>query len=330
MDFLKTVFEFLMQAIPLGMTFLYGSTGEIITEKSGHLNLGIPGIMCMGAAGGCAVLHEFMNGINDPVIHPVFIVILGIVGAFVVAGLMGLLYSFLTVTLHSNQNVTGLTMTIFGVGAMTYIFEGFKADDNKYLFAKDYFRYPFAQAEPGTILHTMRLCGIMVFMAIILAIVVSYVLKKTKVGLHLRAVGENPATADAVGINVKLYRYMATIIGSGIAGLGGLCYVMNYSGSQEAYKTIEPLGWLSIALVIFALWRPNLSIIGSIIFGALYIAGYFIPGIPGLNLSMSTAPLLKMLPYVVTIVVLIISSVRNKRENQPPAGLGINYFREER
>lgn len=329
MSVLKSIFDFLMQAFPIGMTFLYGSTGEIITEKSGHLNLGIPGIMCVGAAGGCSVLQIFMIAMDKPAIHPVLIVMLGILGAFVAAGLMGLLYSFLTVTLHANQNVTGLTMTIFGVGVMEYIFAGL--DGSKYLFALKYFRYPFAgTTNRDSLLFSMRLCGVMVFLAVIIAVVTSFVLKRTKVGLHLRAVGENPATADAVGINVTRYKYLATIIGSGIAGLGGLCYVMNFSGSQEAYKSIEPLGWLSIALVIFALWRPNLSILGSVVFGALYVAGYFIPSIPGINLTMSATPLLKMLPYVVTIIVLIISSIRNKRENQPPAGLGINYFREER
>lgn len=328
MDVIHTIFKFLMSAIPLGMTFLYGSTGEIITEKSGHLNLGIPGIMCMGAAGGCSVLQALMISFGKGVVHPVLIVIIGIVAAFVTAALMGALYSFLTVTLRANQNVTGLTMTIFGVGAMEYIFAGL--DGSKYLFALNFYRYPFAQQKPGTILHDMSYCGVMVFLAIIIAVVTSIVLNKTKVGLHLRAVGENPATADAVGINVTRYKYLATCIGSGIAGLGGFYYVMDYSGSQESYLSIEPLGWLSIALVIFALWRPSLSILGSIVFGCLYIAGFYLPSIRALQLRMSTTPLLKMLPYVVTIIVLIISSIRNKRENQPPAALGINYFREER
>ena len=149
-------------------------------------------------------------------------------------------------------------------------------------------------------------------------------------GLYLNAVGENPATADAVGINVTAYKYIATCIGSGIAGLGGLFYIVDYSGSQEAYLGIESLGWLAIALVIFALWRPNISIFGSAIFGALYVAGAFIPSIRELHVSMSATPLLKMLPYVVTIIVLIVTSIKNNRENQPPASLGLPYFREER
>lgn len=316
------ILDFLLNAIPLGMTFLYGSTGEIITEKAGHLNLGIPGVMCVGAAGGCAMLQKLMT---TGTTHPVMVVILGILASFLCAGLMGLLYSVLTVTFKVNQNVTGLTMTIFGVGVMKFVMSGLEG--HLYLKALNYFRYPFSVYKPGT---SWQYCGVMVFLAIIIAVVASIVLTRTKVGLHLRAVGENPATADAVGINVTAYKYGATIIGSGIAGLGGLFYIMDYAGSREAYLSIETLGWLAIALVIFALWRPHISIVGSIVFGALFLAGSYIPSIQGLHLTMNATPLLKMLPYVVTIIVLTVTSVRNKRENQPPAGLGVNYYREER
>ncbi len=319
------VIDFLINAIALGMTFLYGSTGEIITEKVGHLNLGIPGIMCVGAAGGCAMVQALVEAGNVP---GVVMILLGILASFLSAGLMGLLYSVLTVSFKANQNVTGLTMTIFGVGAMRFIMAGLKG--HQYLKALPAFRFPFSVLLPGT---AWQYLGVMVYLAIAIAIVSSVVLTRTKVGLHLRAVGENPATADAVGINVDAYKYGATIIGSGIAGLGGLFYVMNYAGSPEAYKSIETLGWLSIALVIFALWRPHLSIFGSALFGALYLAGSYIPSIPAfqqLGLPMSFTQILKMLPYVVTVIVLTISSVRNKREDQPPAALGINYYREER
>ena len=239
------VIDFLINAIALGMTFLYGSTGEIITEKVGHLNLGIPGIMCVGAAGGCAMVQTLVIAGNVP---GFLIVLLGILAAFLSAGLMGLLYSILTVSFKANQNVTGLTMTIFGVGVMRFIMAGLGQENHAYLKALTAFRYPFSVRLPGT---SWQYCGIMVFLAIAIAIAASIVLSKTKVGLHLRAVGENPATADAVGINVMAYKYGATIIGSGIAGLGGLFYIMDYAGSPEAYKSIETLGWLSIALVIF-------------------------------------------------------------------------------
>lgn len=311
--------NYLFNAIALGMTFLYGSVGEILTEKAGHLNLGIPGIMCMGGAGGCIALQlMYRSGIP-----PMLIVIISILAAFLSGVLMGAIYSFLTVTLHANQNVTGLAMTTFGVGMMKFIIS--KIRPLQYMYALNYFRFPFADRT-----DSLKYWGVMVYLAVVVAIVAALVLSRTRVGLHLRAVGENPATADAVGINVTAYKYGATCIGSGIAALGGLFYIMDYSGSPEAYLNIEPFGWLAIALVIFALWRPYLSFFGSMIFGALFVAGSFIPGLLGLTLPMSATPLLEMLPYVVTILVLIITSIRKKRENQPPASLGQSYFREER
>ena len=313
--------DYLLTAIPLGMTFLYGCTGEILTEKAGHLNLGIPGIMCMGGACGCLALRIMSDG-NMP---PMLIVLIAILAAFLGGVLMGLIYSFLTVTLKANQNVTGLAMTTFGVGATKFIMSGMATTAMKYLYALEYFRFPFAKSTTS-----LKYCGVMMYLAIAIALVASYVLTRTRVGLHLRAVGENPATADAVGINVTGYKYVATCIGSGVAALGGLFYIMDYSGSYEAYKSIEALGWLAIALVIFTLWRPHISIIGSILFGALYLAGSHIPTLLGIQLDMSATPLLQMLPYAVTIVVLIVTSVRKNRESQPPASLGLPYFREER
>ena len=186
-------------------------------------------------------------------------------------------------------------------------------------------RWPFAGRQ-----DSLQCLGVMFFLAVIIAVLSSWVLFRTRVGLHLRAVGENPATADAVGINVTKYKYLATCIGSGIAGLGGFYYIIDYMASQEAYLSLEAFGWLSIALVIFALWRPHMTIIGSVAFGFLFSCSSFITNIPGINVTMVTKPLLKMLPYVFTIIVLIISSIRNKRENQPPASLGLSYFREER
>ncbi len=151
-------------------------------------------------------------------------------------------------------------------------------------------------------------------------------LKRTAVGLNLRAVGENPATADAEGINVTKYKYGAILTGSAIAGLGGVYYIMDYiGGSWENSSTIEGLGWLAMALVIFTMWKPDLSIIGSIIFGALYIASNYIIGI-----SFAQMKLLKLLPYVITVIVLIVTSIIGKKETQPPASLGVNYFREDR
>ena len=312
--------NFLIASLAFGATFMYGSTGEIITEKAGHLNLGIPGVMCMGGAGGCLIL----NLIGKSSLPGFMIVILGIMGSLAMGILMGLIYSVLTVTLRANQNVTGLALTTFGVGLMKVIMG--EMDETIYLVGpKMLYRWPFAGRTDA-----LQYLGVLFFLGLIIAIAASYVLFRTKVGLHLRSVGESPATADAMGINVSRYKYAASCIGSGIAGLGGFYYIIDYMVSQEAYLSLEAFGWLSIALVIFALWRPHLTIIGSLVFGLLFSSSSYIGLIDGVTITMAMRPILQMLPYVVTILVLIISSIRNKRENQPPASLGKSYFREER
>ena len=300
--------DFLLDSLGFGATFMYGSTGEILTEKAGHLNLGIPGVMCMGGAGGCLML----NLIGESALPPFLIVILGILASFLTGALMGLIYSFLTVTLRANQNVTGLALTTFGVGLMKVLMsDKTRISVKRYLVTpKQYFRFPFAGRS-----DSLQVLGVMFFLAVIVACLSSYVLYRTRTGLNLRAVGENPGTADAAGINVTRYKYLATCIGSGIAGLGGLYYIIDYMASQEAYLSIEAYGWLSIALVIF---------------GVLFSCSSHIANIPWITVTVAAKPILKMLPYLFTIVVLIISSIRNKRENQPPASLGLSYFREER
>ena len=345
--------DYLLAAVALGMVFLLGCTGEILTEKVGHLNLGIPGIMCVGAASGCLAL-KFSNQIITAAFETVgklsdgsipektlsallydtrgyLAIPVGIIATLLGGALMGAIYSFLTVTLKANQNVTGLAMTIFGNGITKYIMHGMgKTARESYLYAVDFFRIPFKAVSKSVDFKNIQYWGIMMFLAIIIAVVAAIILTRTRVGLHLRAVGENPATADAVGINVTGYKYGVTCIGSAVAALGGFYYVIDYAGSYESYNSIEALGWLSVALVIFTLWRPQISIIGSIIFGMLYLAGGKLPTILGINLGKSMPYFLEMLPYVVTIIVLIIISVRKKRENQPPASLGVSYFREER
>ena len=219
----------LIDSIAYGATFMYGSTGEIITEKSGHLNLGIPGIMCMGGAGGCLML----NLIGKSGMPGVFMVLLGIIASFFAASLMGLIYSFLTITLRCNQNVTGLALTTFGTGLMMTLMA--KTKQTQYLnIPKKYFRFPFADRT-----DSLQKIGIMFFLVIIIVIVAWFILNKTKIGLNLKAVGENPATADAAGINVIKYKYVATVVGAGISGLGGLYYILDYSVSGEAYKSRE-------------------------------------------------------------------------------------------
>lgn len=312
---------FLISAIRLGMTFLFGSTGETITEKSGHLNLGIPGVMCVGASCGCYAEYLYFTAVGR-YINPLLAVIIPIVATLLGGALMGLVYSFLTVTLRANQNVTGLALTTLGVGISNFMIAQtgpVYSKGSRYFTAS----LPFAE-DLGWFGEIFFSHGILVYLAIAIALLSSFVLSKTRVGLNLRAVGENPATADAAGINVPLYRYLATCIGCGIAGLGGLSFVMDYLHGNWEY-CIDAIGWLAIALVIFTVWKPNWAILGSLVFGALYIASSYIVGV-----SFEDKELFKMLPYIVTIIVLVFTSIRDKKENQPPAHLGLSYFREER
>lgn len=312
---------FLTSTIQISAILLYGCTGETITEKGGHLNLGIPGIMSVGAAVG--VLTEYMlasAGLNVPFL----VIIIPIITTFIGAGVVGLLYSFLTVSLRCNQNVTGLTITTFGVGLTGVIIEPIKGQIAVISRFSKYFRklFPFA-ANMGDFGKIFFSHGILVYLAIAIAIVTQIVLNRTKIGLHLRAVGENPATADAAGINVTKYKYLSTIIGSGVAGLGGLCCIMDYMNGSWGY-IMEVFGWLAVALVIFTLWRPVLAIPGSIVFGGLYILASYV------NVPFAFTELIRLAPYLVTIIVLIVTSIVGKKETQPPAALGTNYFREER
>jgi len=328
------IVSFICRAILLGVPLLYGSTGEIITEKSGHLNLGIPGIMYVGAISGVigSFLYEQACGNNVEKMNAFLAVMIPLLCAVIGSMAIGLIYSFLTVTLRANQNVTGLALTTFGIGLGNF-FGGslIKLTDSdmpsialthtsRYFTAK----LPFAD-KLGWFGEIFFSHDFLTYLAIIIAVVATIVLKKTRVGLNLRSVGENPATADAAGINVTKYKYVATCIGSAIAGLGGLQYVMAYANGVWSNNAFGDRGWMAIALVIFALWNPSLAIVGSFIFGALCNANNYIQG-----LGTETQELFKMLPYVVTIIVLIITSMRKKREHQPPESLGVNYFREER
>lgn len=327
------VINFIFSAVRIAMAFLLGSTGETLTEKSGHLNLGIPGIMCVGAAGGCVAEALYTRAAvagkteapaeYGQYISPFLAVVIPIFAAFLCAALMGLLYSFLTVTLRANQNVSGLALTTLGIGVADYMISTVRPAEFGH--ASKYFTayLPFADSLGG-FGKLFFSYGVMVYLSVFITLAVSYVLFKTSVGLRLRSVGEDPATADAAGISVTKYRYIATLVGSGIAGLGGLTYVMDTLNGNWEY-VIDAIGWLSIALVIFTVWKPHLGIPGSILFGALYIAGSYISGVSTANKS-----LIKMLPYAVTVIVLIITGVRRKKENRPPQGLGVNYFREER
>jgi len=331
MAILKWFIGFIPAAITQGTPLLFGSTGEIITEKSGNLNLGIPGIMYMGGVSGIIGAFFYEKFAADA-FNPIIAVIVPTVCALIGSALMALIYSFLTITLRANQNVTGLALTTFGMGVGNF-FGGSLAQ----LFGaggslsvkrtSDLMRLPLPFADKcGAFGDIFMSYGFLVYVAIIVAIISAWFLKRTRVGLNLRAVGENPATADAAGINVTRYKYLSTVIGGAIAGLGGLYYIMDYACGTWSDGGFGDRGWLAIALVIFALWNPKSAIWGSYLFGGLYIMSAYLT--LGDNRAMKY--LVEMLPYVVTLLVLVIISMRKKREHQPPQSLGLPYFREER
>ena len=308
---------------------LLGSTGEMITEKSGNLNLGTPGIMCVGGVAGVVASYWYVNMVEtvNPLLAILFTMAVSLIGSL----LCSLIYSFLTITLKANQNVTGLALTTFGTGLSNFVggiindvagkgtgISGFPQISGIYLA-----KMPLSQTT-GAFGTAFLSSGFMTYMSIILAIIVGIVFTRTKIGLNLRAVGENPATADAGGINVTRYKYVATCVGGMISGLGGLHFVMQYASGGWNKDSIGQLGWLAVALVIFAMWRPKIGILGSVVFGALFMLGMC------LDVENKMQKLLELLPYVVTLVVLIITSMRKKRELQPPQALGLPYFREER
>ena len=325
------IVSFIPRAVMQGIPLMLGCTGETITEKSGNLNLGTAGIMYVG--GICGVIGAFLYENSGVEMNPFFTVMIPLVSCLLGSLLMGLLYCFLTVTLRANQNVTGLALTTFGVGFGNFfggsLIKLVKADIPSVVLTRTSVvfsrKLPIA-SKLGWFGRIFLNYSFLAYAAIAIALIASYILKRTRTGLHLRSVGENPSTADTAGINVVRYKYTATCLGSMVAGLGGLYYVMDYASGVWTNNAFGDRGWLAIALVIFTVWRPNVSILASILFGGLYILNIYIPTGPNLAVK----EIYKMAPYVVTIIVLVLTSMRNKRENQPPASLGLAYFREER
>lgn len=326
--------SFFPRAVAQGIPLLLGSTGETLTEKSGNLNLGIPGIMYVGAI--CGVIGSFFYEQHmgaGAALNPFLAIAIPLLCSLLGSCLMGLLYCFLTVTLRANQNVMGLALTTFGVGVGNFFggslikLTGSEVPSIALSATSAYFSRSLPFAEQCGVFGKLFLSyGFLAYAAVIIALVTSYILRRTRIGLQLRAVGESPSTADAAGINVNRYKYVATCVGSMIAGLGGLYYIMDYACGVWSNNAFGDRGWLAIALVIFTVWRPNVGVLASILFGGLYILYLSLP--TGENFAVKE--LFKMLPYIATVIVLIGVSLRRRRENQPPASLGLPYFREER
>jgi ABC-type uncharacterized transport system permease subunit len=327
---MNTIVNFLFAAIKAGAPLLFGTTGEILTEKAGNLNLGVEGLMYMGAFIG------FLTGFYT---NSVILALLAAFGAGVVGSLI---YAFLTVTLKANQNVTGLTLTIFGTGFANFFGEmliaatkgGAPKLSSAFSAKLSELSIPVLSDIPyiGRVLFSHN---ILVYLAVAIALVCWFYIKFTRTGLNLRATGENPAAADASGLNVDRIKYVNIAIGGGICGIGG-AYISLLNGNGVWNNgCVNGQGWIAVALVIFASWSPVKAILGSLVFGAFTIfqvrAGEFASAFPPLAfLSSIPNAFYVMLPFLVTALVLIVASVRHKREGAQPASCGINYHREER
>ena len=317
-------------AVLNGAPLLYGTLGEILTEKSGNLNLGVEGMMFMGGALGLGGAFYYERAAGEAANGGVAVAI-ALLCAFLAGALGALIYSFITLTLRAHQNVTGLALAIFGTGAGQFAGEYMRTSSGGYVVIsnamKGFFQnspFPAALQELPVVGKLLFGYNIFVYLGAVLAVVLSLFLNRSRCGLHLRAVGESPATADAAGINVARYKYLATVIGGGISAIGGMVYIMTIAGCVWSHEGLSGEGWLAVALVIFCLWRPLNALWGSILFGGLMILylHFAVPFFP--------TQLYKILPYVVTVVVLVITSLRSRRDAQAPAGLGLAYFREER
>ena len=324
----NAVLLLIMAAVLNGVPLLYGTLGEILSEKAGNLNLGVEGMMFMGGAMGlgAAFYYEGAGGTIG-----VLAVFLALLFAFLGGAIGALIYAFLTITLRANQNVTGLALAIFGTGVGQFIGEYMRVTSGGYVAVSNNLKAVFLNSPFPAGLQQLPVVGPLVFghsvflyLGVLLAVGMHLFFRRTRAGLSLRAVGESPATADAAGINVTRYKYLATVIGGGVSAIGGMVYTMTIASCVWNHEALSGEGWLAVALVIFCLWRPLNAIWGSVLFGALMIL------YQRLHLSFVPDELYKILPYVVTVVVLILTSLRNNREKQPPASLGLAYFREER
>lgn len=329
-EFLSLFIALCVAAITYGTPLLFGTLGEVLTEKSGSLNLGVEGIMFMGGAIGLGGVFYYEKAAGAAA-SGVAAVLVGIVCAFLAGALASLIFSFLTVTLRANQNVTGLALSIFGTGIGQFIGEYMRVTEGGYISISNRLAGFFQNSPLPGFLRKIPLVGdilfgnsIFFYLGILAAVAMHWYLSKTRSGLYLRSVGESPATADAAGIHVSRYKYLAAVIGGGVSAIGGMVYIMTIAGCVWNHEGLSGEGWLAVALVIFCMWRPLSAIWGSVLFGALMILylRLVLPVIP--------TQLYKILPYVVTVVVLIVSSMRNNREKQPPASLGLSYFREDR
>ena len=331
MDKLGVITSFLFAIVVYNIPLLYGTVGEIIVEKSGSLNLGVEGIMAVGAIFGY-IVGCMANSLA-----------VGIGVAFLMGALCGLLFAFLTVSLQANQNITGLTLTTFGLGVYFFVGNGMKAAGTLPVMSESANIMKGFSSLPIPLLSDIPVIGkglfshnILVYLGIAIAVGIWWYMNHTSAGLRLRAVGENPASADSVGINVRRTKYLHIMLGCGIMGIGGYYMALNMSGSFNSSCWINGYGWIAVALVIFANWNTAFAIVGTFVFGffnTLRVSGSSLaaafPGALGWLADIPTQ-LYQALPFIITAIVLVVSSITKKKNSGLPAALGLNYFREER
>ncbi|MBQ8508001.1 MAG: ABC transporter permease [Clostridia bacterium] len=312
---------FFQLAIQIGTPFLFATLGGILNEKVGHLNLGLEGMMLMGASFGFTVAYYT----GSPLLAILTAGVAGMIGA--------LIYAVVTVTLKGDQTVTGFTITIFGTGLANFFGQSLTGLilPPEFTEAVGTVAIPLLKDIPflGTALFTQ---SPYVYMGIILAVLLMVYMKKTRFGLAMRMVGENPAAADASGIPVDLYKYTHIMAGGFLTGLGGAYLSLVYV-SRWMENITAGMGWIAVALIIFSTWNPMKAILGAYLFGILKGLSIKFQGIEfsvlGLELSISSQ-IMDMLPYVMTVLVLVFTTIRHKHGSQAPAALGKPYFREER
>ena len=306
--------DLLVAAIVAGTPLLFAVLGEIFVERSGKLNLGLEGMMLMGAVIG------FQVGMHTSSVS------LALLAAMLSGGLGALIFGLLTISLRANQVVTGLALTIFGMGFSSFIGKdlvGMALPENM----KQFFQpYPLPLLCEIPFLGPVFFCrDRLVYGGYAAVIFGSIYLYHTRCGLHLRAVGENTAAADAAGIRVTLYQYIHVILGGILCGLGG-AYLSLVDVPAWQDNITAGRGWIAIALVIFCKWNPWMVFLGAYLFGGLDIIGF---RLQRFNIPISQY-VIDMLPYLVTIIILVVSSIRKSRGSLGPAEMGHPYFREEK
>lgn len=305
------VAQLIVSAISSGTPLLLAVLGGILIERSGITQLGAEGLMLMGAVTSCLVFIQTGS------------LALTLLSVLAVGGVLGILHGFLCVTLHANQVVSGLAMTIFGAGLSAYL--GKRVSGIPLPGAVPKLDLPWLENVPfiGKIFAHLDL---FTWFSFVLVIVMHLFIHRTSWGLHLRAVGDNPATADVMGIPVIAIRYGCIIIGSMLIGIGGADLLLVYTPTWNEGMT-SGRGWIAVALIIFARWNPVRALVCAYFFGVLDTLGFRVQLIG----SHIPSYFLKMIPYIVTILVLMFLGWRNR--NKPsgaPEALGVPYIREQR